>query len=262
MNACTTRSSGRPRPRRLRSARGGLPASRATLALPLAALAAVLGCTSAGGDRPPVDAGATHPPAADAAADRRVPKDAGRRDGRSPDAHPRDARAGDVCSDDAGSDDGGSGEAGSGDAGSDDADSPDAGAGDATCADATSGDALADDGGQPDATSADAAASDADASPSASTTFSISPLSLVPPFSTAIHNYYVRCAAGTNDLTVSMTAAPGSTIGLVQPMVTPQSSGSSMPLTSTRARPSWPWSRPTAGPTRTGSGVCRTTSRG
>ncbi len=56
-----------------------------------------------------------------------------------------------------------------------------------------------------------------------STTLSIGPLTLVPRFSPAIHDYYVRCAAGTNELTVSMTAAPGSTIALLQPTTTPLS---------------------------------------
>ncbi len=46
-----------------------------------------------------------------------------------------------------------------------------------------------------------------------------------PSFSTTIHDYYVRCAAGTNTLTVSMTAAPGSTIALQQPTSTPASTG-------------------------------------
>ncbi len=50
-----------------------------------------------------------------------------------------------------------------------------------------------------------------------------SPLPLTPPFSTAIHDYYVRCAQGTNALTVTMTAAPGSTIALMQPTTTPPS---------------------------------------
>ncbi|HEX3344451.1 MAG TPA: hypothetical protein VHS09_07745, partial [Polyangiaceae bacterium] len=34
-------------------------------------------------------------------------------------------------------------------------------------------------------------------------------LGLVPPFLPAVHDYYVRCAAGTNDLTVTMTASDG-----------------------------------------------------
>ncbi len=42
---------------------------------------------------------------------------------------------------------------------------------------------------------------------------------LVPQFSPDIHDYYVRCAAGTNALTVSMKASEGATSLLVQPTV-------------------------------------------
>ena len=35
------------------------------------------------------------------------------------------------------------------------------------------------------------------------------PVALVPAFSPDIHDYYVRCPAATNALTVSMTASPG-----------------------------------------------------
>jgi hypothetical protein len=52
------------------------------------------------------------------------------------------------------------------------------------------------------------------------TRIAISPLTLTPKFSTAIHDYYVRCAAGTNALTVTMTAATGSTIALMKPTTT------------------------------------------
>ncbi len=55
------------------------------------------------------------------------------------------------------------------------------------------------------------------------TTLWTEPLPLVPSFSQSIHDYYVRCAAGTNMVTVAMTAAPGSAIGLLQPMATPPS---------------------------------------
>jgi arylsulfotransferase ASST len=44
------------------------------------------------------------------------------------------------------------------------------------------------------------------------------PLTLVPAFSPEIHDYYVRCTAGTNALTISMTASPGSTSQLIQPI--------------------------------------------
>lgn len=65
-------------------------------------------------------------------------------------------------------------------------------------------------------------ASSPDASNDASSTaslqnLSISPLTLVPAFSPSIHDYYVRCAAGPNALTVTMTAAEGETAALVQP---------------------------------------------
>jgi len=57
------------------------------------------------------------------------------------------------------------------------------------------------------------------------TTFSVSSpeggaspaLSLVPPFSPYVYDYYVRCAAGTNPITISMTASPGARSLLVEP---------------------------------------------
>ncbi len=42
-------------------------------------------------------------------------------------------------------------------------------------------------------------------------------VALVPAFSPAIHDYYVRCAAGLNALTISMTAATGATSVLFLP---------------------------------------------
>ncbi len=44
-----------------------------------------------------------------------------------------------------------------------------------------------------------------------------SSIALVPPFAPGIHDYYVRCAAGANALTVSMTASPGAESLLLQP---------------------------------------------
>ncbi len=77
----------------------------------------------------------------------------------------------------------------------------------------------------------DAAALALDASPSDApnqTTLSLS-LALVPPFSTSIHDYYVRCSGPTNTVAVSMTAAPGSRIALEQPVATaPSVQGSAM----------------------------------
>src|ERR1700722_10011082 len=46
-------------------------------------------------------------------------------------------------------------------------------------------------------------------------------LSLVPPFSPEVHDYAVRCAAGTNVLTVSMMASAGASSLLVQPIASP-----------------------------------------
>jgi hypothetical protein len=46
-------------------------------------------------------------------------------------------------------------------------------------------------------------------------------LSLEPPFSAGLHDYYVRCSAGTNPLTISMTAAPGSESALLEPTSSP-----------------------------------------
>jgi Arylsulfotransferase (ASST) len=48
----------------------------------------------------------------------------------------------------------------------------------------------------------------------------ISPLALTPAFSPSIHDYYVRCAAGSNALSVSMTAAEGATVALLEPSMT------------------------------------------
>ncbi len=46
---------------------------------------------------------------------------------------------------------------------------------------------------------------------------SVNPLALVPAFVPAIHDYYVRCAAGTNWFTVTASASPGETVALLQP---------------------------------------------
>jgi hypothetical protein len=48
-------------------------------------------------------------------------------------------------------------------------------------------------------------------------TGSSSTIALVPPFSASINDYYVRCAAGVNALSVAMTASPGAETQLVQP---------------------------------------------
>ncbi len=43
------------------------------------------------------------------------------------------------------------------------------------------------------------------------------PLGLVPAFSSDIHDYYVRCEAGTNDLAVAMTASAGANTLVTKP---------------------------------------------
>ncbi|HTB74353.1 MAG TPA: hypothetical protein VK762_13975, partial [Polyangiaceae bacterium] len=48
----------------------------------------------------------------------------------------------------------------------------------------------------------------------------VAPLALTPAFSPSIHDYFVRCAAGSNALTVSMQAASGGTVALLQPTTT------------------------------------------
>lgn len=49
---------------------------------------------------------------------------------------------------------------------------------------------------------------------------SASPLALTPAFAPGVHDYYVRCAAGINTLTVAATAAPGAGVRLQQPSTT------------------------------------------
>lgn len=49
---------------------------------------------------------------------------------------------------------------------------------------------------------------------------SVTPLTLTPAFSPSIHDYYVRCAAGANALSVTMEAASGATVALLQPTTT------------------------------------------
>jgi hypothetical protein len=48
------------------------------------------------------------------------------------------------------------------------------------------------------------------------------PVTLVPRFSPSVHDYYVRCASGTNALTVSMQASPGAESSLLQPTMSPK----------------------------------------
>ncbi len=64
----------------------------------------------------------------------------------------------------------------------------------------------------------------------AATTLSLS-LPLVPAFSPSTHDYYVRCTAGTNAIVVSMSAAPGATVALTQPVATSPAAEATIPLT-------------------------------
>jgi hypothetical protein len=50
---------------------------------------------------------------------------------------------------------------------------------------------------------------------------SSAPMELVPRFSSAIHDYYVRCPSPTNAITVSMTASTGASSLLIQPTPSP-----------------------------------------
>jgi hypothetical protein len=161
-------------------------------------VAFALGCTSRGGAPSPDEAGRDGRAGVDARTD-------GRREAGPADARPKDATSRDAASRDASSRD-----AAHGDTGPTGTDSGDAGA-----RDARPGDGGAHEGG-----SVDGAKADADAHPPTVTAISISPLPLTPSFSKATYDYYLHCAAGTNTLAVSMTAAPGSTIALKQPIVT------------------------------------------
>jgi hypothetical protein len=62
------------------------------------------------------------------------------------------------------------------------------------------------------------------------TTLTLS-LPLTPAFATSVYDYYVRCPASENPVEVKMTAAPGSTIALVQPVSTPPATDATVPLT-------------------------------
>jgi hypothetical protein len=100
--------------------------------------------------------------------------------------------------------------------------------GDSSPTDGPESDAPITDGGPSDSGSADAIVDGGDsATGTASLTMpSVTPmvgtdatpgLTLVPPFAPDVYDYYVRCGAGTNQLTVSMTASAGATTSLTQP---------------------------------------------
>jgi hypothetical protein len=178
-----------------------------------AAAAGLVGCSTSHGASPSRDAGGDGRTGVDARADHRSPPDTGSRD-----AGPKDVRAPDASSGGARSKD-----AAGRDVATREASLPDTGARDARLADAPARDVTPGEGGTHDAASPDASDSGTDGTAPTATLISISPLTLTPPFSTAVHDYYVRCVAGTNTLTVTMTAAPGSTIALQQPTTTPAS---------------------------------------
>jgi hypothetical protein len=93
--------------------------------------------------------------------------------------------------------------------------------------DATVHDSAVGDGSPTDARAGDGDVRAADAS---STSIVVSPLALTPAFSPSIHDYYVRCAAGSNELSVAMTAAQGSTVALARPYATAPSSAQTQPV--------------------------------
>jgi hypothetical protein len=112
--------------------------------------------------------------------------------------------------------------------------SPDAGAPDAPTgvANPDAGDAGGDaaDAGSPDASGDASPEASAPPGPPTLVALSVSgsepgdggaPITLVPAFSPDVHDYSVRCAAGTNALTVSMTASDGASSLLVQPAPSP-----------------------------------------
>jgi hypothetical protein len=53
---------------------------------------------------------------------------------------------------------------------------------------------------------------------------------LVPPFASDVYDYYVRCAAGTNALAVTMQASAGSSSLLVQPVISPSLPEQTLPV--------------------------------
>jgi Arylsulfotransferase (ASST) len=59
---------------------------------------------------------------------------------------------------------------------------------------------------------------------------SVAPLTLNPPFSPAIHDYFVACGAGTNSLTLAAAALPGATVRLLRPTTTAAASSQSLPV--------------------------------
>jgi hypothetical protein len=57
------------------------------------------------------------------------------------------------------------------------------------------------------------------------------PLELIPAFSPTVYDYYVRCAAGANAFSVSMTASPGANSELTSPITSPALPKQTLPVT-------------------------------
>ncbi|HEY1691661.1 MAG TPA: arylsulfotransferase family protein [Polyangiaceae bacterium] len=62
--------------------------------------------------------------------------------------------------------------------------------------------------------------SHADAGSALVASISTEPLTLTPPFSPTIHDYYVRCGAGKNMLSIAATAGADATVALARPVTT------------------------------------------
>jgi hypothetical protein len=98
-------------------------------------------------------------------------------------------------------------------------------------------DAGRDTGSKDVATKRDAADSAVDAGPPFLTELRVAasdaspPIALVPPFSSSIHDYYVRCIAGPNTLAVTMAASPGAESALVQPTASPRRAKQTLSVT-------------------------------
>jgi hypothetical protein len=187
-------------------------------------------------NRGAADAGRQDATAKDAAPHEASPADAGPGDAPPKDAARQDASGGHERATDAAGGDGSAKDASSRDStkeggGTEDASRRDASReeGGAGATDASAGDAASLEGGSGDAVPADAA--DAGTKTPGFTSIAISPLRLSPTFSTTVHDYYVRCSAGDNTLTVAMTAAPDSTIALAQPTTTTASTENTVTLT-------------------------------
>ena len=132
---------------------------------------------------------------------------------------------------------------GKGDAGTSDAPRGDGSKGDASKGDASKGDAskTGDAPGHDAPVVTDAGDSSVTGAPSL-TALSVTAtipsdasagLTLVPPFSPSVHDYYVRCGAGSNALTVSMTASTGAESALSKPTASASAPTQTVPVSAT-----------------------------